>query len=74
MRVQRVTKGGRQAMTLFGADKREKVGKRERRVVVTGKRVAGTWTMESKIAPPVQRSASNEGVVIAPNRRVRTLH
>lgn len=48
--------------------------RRSTRVVVTGKRINGTWIMESKIAP--QRRAGNQAQTALPatNRRVRTLH
>lgn len=47
---------------------------RTTRVVYTGKRLQGTWTMESKLPARVRRSDLNDGVVVADNRRVRTLH
>jgi len=47
---------------------------RSTRVVYTGKRIEGTWTMESKLPAKVRRSDFNDGVVVADNRRVRTLH
>lgn len=45
-----------------------------RKVVFTGKRLQGTWVMETALAVPVRRSALNGNVVVADNRRVRTLH
>lgn len=45
-----------------------------KKVVFTGKRVKGTWSLESKIAGSSRRSAVNEGVMVTENRRVRTLH
>ncbi len=45
-----------------------------RKLVFSGKRLQGTWVMETKLAVPVRRSALNDGVVVAENRRVRTLH
>ncbi|HYC55133.1 MAG TPA: hypothetical protein VEL28_09375 [Candidatus Binatia bacterium] len=44
------------------------------RLVLTGKRVEGTWVMESKLPVKVRRSDLNDAVVVADNRRVRTLH
>ncbi len=45
-----------------------------RKVVFTGKRFEGTWVMETNLSVPVRRSALNGNVVVADNRRVRTLH
>lgn len=45
-----------------------------KKLVFSGKRLQGTWIMETKLAVPVRRSALNDGVVVAENRRVRTLH
>jgi hypothetical protein len=45
-----------------------------RKLVFSGKRVEGTWIMETQLAVPVRRSAMNANVVVADNRRVRTLH
>lgn len=45
-----------------------------RKLVFSGKRLQGTWIMETNLAVPVRRSALNAGVVVADNRRVRTLH
>lgn len=47
---------------------------RRKRLVFTGKRLEGTWTMETKLPVPVRRSDLNTGVVVSDNRRVRTLH
>jgi hypothetical protein len=44
------------------------------KLVFSGKRVEGTWIMETQLAVPVRRSAMNANVVVADNRRVRTLH
>ncbi|MBI5505561.1 MAG: hypothetical protein HY899_12220 [Deltaproteobacteria bacterium] len=54
--------------------KTETSATRSARVVYTGKRLQGTWTMESKLPARVRRSDLNDGVVVADNRRVRTLH
>ena len=48
--------------------------KSQTRLVLTGKRVEGTWVMESKLPVRVRRSDLNDAVVVADNRRVRTLH
>ena len=45
-----------------------------KKLVFSGKRLQGTWIMETKLDVPVRRSALNAGVVVADNRRVRTLH
>jgi hypothetical protein len=45
-----------------------------KKLVFSGKRLQGTWIMETRLAVPVRRSPLNEGVVVADNRRVRTLH
>lgn len=45
-----------------------------KKLVFSGKRLQGTWIMETKLDVPVRRSALNSGVVVADNRRVRTLH
>ena len=45
-----------------------------KKLVFSGKRVDGTWIMETNLPVPVRRSALNSGVVVADNRRVRTLH
>jgi hypothetical protein len=45
-----------------------------RKLVFSGKRLQGTWIMETNLAVPVRRSEMNAGVVVADNRRVRTLH
>jgi hypothetical protein len=45
-----------------------------KKLVFSGKRLQGTWIMETNLAVPVRRSALNSGVVVADNRRVRTLH
>jgi hypothetical protein len=45
-----------------------------KKLVFSGKRLEGTWIMETQLAVPVRRSAMNANVVISDNRRVRTLH
>lgn len=55
--------------------KNTKTSKAEsKKLVFSGKRVEGTWVMETNLPVPVRRSAMNAGVVVADNRRVRTLH
>ena len=45
-----------------------------RKLVFSGKRVEGTWTMETQLNVPVRRSAVHDGLMVSDNRRVRTLH
>ena len=45
-----------------------------RKLVFTGKRVEGTWVMETSLPVPVRRSSMESGMVVSDNRRVRTLH
>lgn len=45
-----------------------------RKLVFSGKRLQGTWMMETSLPVPTRRSALNQDVVISDNRRVRTLH
>jgi len=44
------------------------------KLVFSGKRLQGTWIMETTLPVSVRRSSLNHGVVVADNRRVRTLH
>jgi len=44
------------------------------KVVVTGKRMGGTWTMESTVKPSTRRSKRSDAILQTENRRVRTLH
>jgi hypothetical protein len=44
------------------------------KVVVTGKRIKGTWVMESSIAPKTRRGKPSDVILETENRRVRTLH
>ena len=60
-------------MSLFRRNsERTKTGKQ--RVVATGKRVRGTWTMESTIAPGTRRARRPQNTAATANARVRTLH
>jgi hypothetical protein len=45
-----------------------------RKLVFSGKRNQGTWIMETTLPVSVRRSGLNQNVVVADNRRVRTLH
>ena len=45
-----------------------------KKLVFSGKREQGTWIMETTLPVSVRRSSLNQGVVVADNRRVRTLH
>jgi hypothetical protein len=45
-----------------------------KRVVATGKRIKGTWVMESLLSPKPRRSKSRTSTLAGENRRVRTLH
>jgi hypothetical protein len=46
-----------------------------RKLVATGKRQKGVWTMESKVEPKAKRSArGGSAIVRQENSRVRTLH
>ena len=44
------------------------------KVVVTGKRIKGTWVMESNLAPKTRRGKRSDVILETENRRVRTLH
>jgi hypothetical protein len=47
----------------------------ERKLVVTGKRVRGTWMIESTLPARAKRSQRDPGLLVdSENRRVRTLH
>ena len=60
-------------MGLFS--KKDKGSKRSGgKVVVTGKRIKGTWMMESSIAPNTRRGKRNDVILDTENRRLRTLH
>jgi len=48
--------------------------KRGGKVVVTGKRIKGTWVMESNLAPKTRRAKGSDVILESENRRVRTLH
>jgi hypothetical protein len=57
-------------MKLFGREKQSAT-----KLVVTGKRVRGTWMIESTLPAKAKRSARDPGLLIdGENRRVRTLH
>lgn len=57
-------------MKLFNREKQSAA-----KLVVTGKRVRGTWMIESTLPAKAKRSARDPGLLIdAENRRVRTLH
>lgn len=60
-------------MALFS---KKNVGSKRRgsKVVVTGKRIKGTWVMESNIAPKTRRGKRSDVILETENRRVRTLH
>ncbi len=45
-----------------------------RRVVVTGKRLRGTWVMESALSPRTKSPRGATSNLPTENRRVRTLH
>jgi hypothetical protein len=45
-----------------------------KKLVFSGKRLQGTWIMETNLPVPTRRSALNQDVVVSDNRRVRTLH
>jgi hypothetical protein len=60
-------------MRMFG--RKTGAGKRsQRRVVVTGKRLKGTWVMESALSPRAKANRSVISNLPTENRRVRTLH
>ena len=57
--------------------KRDETKQSKKRVVVTGKRVKGVWTMESALAAKPQRAKGAKGaksILATDNRRIRTLH
>lgn len=57
-------------MKLFSREK-QSAGK----LVVTGKRVRGTWMIESMLPAKAKRSSRDPGLLVdGENRRVRTLH
>lgn len=60
-------------MGLFSA-KPKAAKQRTSRVVATGKRVRGTWMMESRLSPKPTPRRSGAAIVAGENRRVRTLH
>jgi hypothetical protein len=44
------------------------------KVVATGKRVRGTWIMESLLSPKARRTRGSQAMLAGENRRIRTLH
>lgn len=60
-------------MALFSKNTKTEDSK-TRKVVLTGKRTRGTWVMESRLEPKARRSSDDPSVLVAENRRVRTLH
>ena len=57
-------------MAIFGKQTSD-----NRKLVVTGKRQKGIWTMESMLEPKARRSRRDPNVVLdRENRRIRTLH
>ncbi len=52
----------------------KKTVSRSTRVVVTGKRIKGTWMMESKLTPQRRTRGQAQTALPATNQRVRTLH
>lgn len=61
-------------MSLFRKNETSSKSDATQKLVFSGKRESGTWIMETSLPVPVRRSALNSGVVVADNRRVRTLH
>ncbi len=60
-------------MAMFGSKQKDS-SKRRARLVATGKRVKGTWIMESTLPVKARRSRRNDAILVTENRRVRTLH
>jgi hypothetical protein len=61
-------------MTVFRTKNPKSPKTDSKKLVFSGKRLEGTWIMETQLAVPVHRSAMNANVVVSDNRRVRTLH
>lgn len=61
-------------MGLFSSKASKPSDRRAARVVATGKRVKGTWVMESRLSPKPSRRRTSQSVLSGENRRVRTLH
>jgi len=59
-------------MALFAKKAETKSG--ETRLVATGKRVKGTWMMESRLPIKAKRGRQSGQIMERENRRVRTLH
>ncbi|RMD85032.1 MAG: hypothetical protein D6815_02845 [Candidatus Dadabacteria bacterium] len=58
----------------FFSGKQKAPSKRRARLVATGKRVKGTWIMESTLPVKARRSRRCDAIIVGENRRVRTLH
>lgn len=61
-------------MSMFRSKNPKSSNAESKKLVFSGKRLEGTWIMETQLPVPVRRSEMNSGVVVADNRRVRTLH
>jgi len=61
-------------MALFGGTKQTTRGRRSSRLVATGKRIKGTWIIESSLPPKPKRVRKSDAILVTENRRVRTLH
>lgn len=48
--------------------------RRGAKVVVTGKRINGTWVMESNLPPRTKRGKPSDVILETENRRARTIH
>ena len=60
-------------MAIFG-NKQNTSKRRSSRLVATGKRIKGSWIMESALPPKAKRSRRADAILVTENRRVRTLH
>ena len=60
-------------MSLFSKRNRSSKGSNSR-LVVTGKRVNGTWIMESSLPATSKRNKKTGAIMRTDNNRVRTLH
>jgi len=61
-------------MALFSKKKSGSKRGGTKKLVVTGKRVNGTWSMESVLPFKTKRSRQSAAILETENRRVRTLH
>ncbi len=59
-------------MALF--NNKQNDSKRRTRLVATGKRVKGSWIMETALPAKTRQSNRREQILVTENRRVRTLH